>query len=145
MSHGLFFLRPTVKIAAPLSYFSSVGVGGRMITNVRQETLVTPVSTAELSSICPFSNAPEESRGEAGPRGMAGMDFSSFDFSFFSFCLTFSRWNLCSKLIACGSKSWGNRTLLLYSQFLSIVSGLNRDGGKGDCRYASSLSSSNKY
>lgn len=65
----------------------------------------------------------EEPKRAAGPRGMVGADFTTFDFIFFSFSLTFSRWNFCSKLIAYGSMSWGNRTCLLGNHFLSTVSG----------------------
>lgn len=64
----------------------------------------------------------EEPRGAAGPGGMFGADFIIFDFIFFSFWLMFSRWSLCSKLIAHGSTSLGNRTLLPCNHFLSNVS-----------------------
>lgn len=35
----------------------------------------------------------------------------------------FSRWSLCSKLIAYGSMSWGNETSLPCNHFLSTISG----------------------
>lgn len=41
----------------------------------------------------------------------------------FSFWLTFSRWNLYSKLIAYVSMSWENRTSLPCNHFLSSISG----------------------
>lgn len=65
----------------------------------------------------------EEPKRAAGPRGMVGADFTIFDFIFFSFCLTFSRWKLFSKLIAYGSMSWGNRTCLLCNHIFSTISG----------------------
>lgn len=77
-------------------------------------------SSSTLAVLLAMLQEPERA---AGPRGMVGADFTSFDFIFFSFCLTFSRWNLCSKLIAYGSMSWGNRTCLRCNHFLSTISG----------------------